>query len=164
MITIQSSMYLERTRGGEIFDFLIRPTDHDYQRWWPGTHLELHVLQDRPGNVGSVVYMDEWIGDRRVKMTGIIVEAERGKRIVWQLKQFVRLPVWLVLELEEAEGGVTLTHTIRAGFGGAGRMLDGLFRAYFSPDFERSMDAHFRSEFPRLSALLHSRRSAQRLN
>ena len=84
-----------------------------------------------------------------------MVEAERGRKIVWQLKRWrVHLPIRLTLELRDRDGGVTLRHTIRAGFGGPGRVLDPLFRVYFSLRFARDMDEHVRTEFPKLRDLL----------
>lgn len=98
--------------------------------------------------------MDEYVGERRVRMKGVVAEAERGRRIVWQFKQWVLLPVRLTLEMADRDGGVALRHTIRAGFGGAGRVLDPLFRIYFSPEFASAMDEHVRTEFPMLRDLL----------
>ncbi len=130
MITLQSKIHLDWIGGREIFDFLIDPTDREYQRWWSGTHLALHLLKQKPNNIGNVVYMDELIGKRRMKMTGIIIEAEPGKKILWQVKRFVRLPIWLSLDLKDDRDGVTITHTIKAGFTGIGRILDVILRAY----------------------------------
>ena len=72
--------------------------------------------------------MDEYIGTRRVRMTVIVLEAVRPKKLVWQLKKLVNLPVRLYLELADYEGGVAITHTVRAGF----------------------MDDHAKTEFPML--------------
>jgi hypothetical protein len=154
MITIQSSIYVDRISGMEIFNFLINPSDCEYQRWWPGTHIKLHTLKHSPKNVGNIVYMDEFIGEHRVRMTGIVTEAEPGKKIVWRLKKFVRLPIWLYLELEDDKEGVAITHTIRAGFAGIGRILDVLLRFYFSDDFGKAMDEHVKTEFPKLREML----------
>ncbi len=154
MITLQSKIHLDRIGGREIFDFLIDPTDREYQRWWPGTHLALHLLKQKPNNIGNVVYMDELIGKRRVKMTGIIIEAEPGKKIIWQVKKFIRLPIWLSLDLKDDRDGVTITHTIKAGFTGIGRILDVILRVYFSDEFTRAMDEHVKIEFPKLKEML----------
>jgi hypothetical protein len=98
--------------------------------------------------------MDEFVGDRRIHMNGIIVEAIPGKRIVWQLKKGVRLPSWLRLDLVDDGAGVSITHTIQAGFSGPGRILDPLLRIYFSKKFAAAMDAHVRTEFPKLRDML----------
>lgn len=155
MIVIESAIFVEGITAQEIFDFLLGATDVSYRRWWPGTHLHLHALKRHENHIGDVFYMDEYIGRRRVRMTGVVVEAERGRKIVWQLKRWrVLLPIRLTLELRDREGGVTLRHTIRAGFGGSGRVLDPLFRAYFSPNFASDMDEHVGTEFPKLRDLL----------
>lgn len=155
MITIKTEMFVEGIRGAEIFDFLLDATDESYRRWWPGTHLRLHVLKRGENHVGDVFYMDEYVGERRVRMQGVVVEAERGKRIVWRLERWgVLLPVRLTLELADRDGGVGLRHTVRAGFVGPGRILDPLFRIYFSGRFAAAMDEHARTEFPMLRDLL----------
>ncbi len=83
----------------EVRDFLINPTDSEYQRWLPGTHIRPHSLKEHPKNVGNVIYMDEFIGEPSVKMIDIVIEAESGKKITWRLKKFIRLPIWFALEL-----------------------------------------------------------------
>ncbi|GEM_PF-6310934 len=49
--------------------------------------------------------MDEYVGLRRLRMAAIVVETEPGRRIVWQLKLWVRLPAWLRLELADQGDG-----------------------------------------------------------
>jgi hypothetical protein len=155
MIVVESAIFVEGITTQEIFDFLLGATDESYRRWWPGTHLRLHALERHENHVGNVFYMDEYIGRRRVRMKGVVLEAERARRIVWQLKWWkVLLPVHLTLELADCDKGVALQHTIKAGFGGPGRVLDPLLQIYFSPQFASAMDEHVRTEFPRLSDLL----------
>jgi hypothetical protein len=99
--------------------------------------------------------MDELVGRRRLRLTGVLIESIPGRKLTWQLKKFVTLPAWLSLELEDDDRGVTITHTIRAGFEGIGRILDPLFRVYLSKQFTQAMDDHVRAEFPKLETLLH---------
>ena len=136
--------------GREVTDFLLDCTDDRYQRWWPGTHLELHAVTRGRGHVGDVVLMDEYIGKRRVRMLAAVVEVVPGQKIVWRLRKGVRLPVWLTVELADHDGGVDLRHTITVGFRGVGRVLDPLFRLYFSAEFAAAMDEHARTAFPHL--------------
>ncbi len=157
MISIQSKVHVDGIGSGPRSDFLLSPNDRDYQRWWRGTHLVYHTLRQGPAHIGDVVYMDEYVGKRRIRMTGIVTEADPGKKITWQMLYWIRLPVWLSIELEEVMGGVSITHTISAGFNDVGRLLDGLFRFYFSDGFARAMDDHVRTEFPRLGKMLSSR-------
>ena len=148
MLTLQTKLRVDGIGAAEIFDFLAGPNDRAYQAWWPGTHLHLHPTMGSGSGVGDEIYMDEYIGTRRVRMTAIVLEAMRPRRLVWQLKRFVKLPARL--ELADSDGGVEVTHTIRAGFGGAGRIMDPLLRLYFSRTFAEAMDQHARTEFPML--------------
>lgn len=155
MIAIESRMFVEGLSGEEVFDFLMNATDESYRRWWPGTHLHLHALERYEGHIGDVFYMDEYIGERRVRMRGVVVEAGRGTRIVWRFRSLgVLLPARLILETENRDGGVAIRHEIQAGFDGPGRILDPLFRLYFSERFARDMDEHAHAEFPMLRDLL----------
>jgi uncharacterized protein YndB with AHSA1/START domain len=154
MIAIESRTQVGGIRAREVTEFLLRCDDAAYRRWWPGTHLHFRTLSQRPGEVGNTVYMDEWVGARRLRMTAVVTAVSPGERIVWQLKALVRQPVRLLIAAEDIAGGVQITHTIRAGFTGLGAVLDPLFRLYFSRDFELAMDAHMKDEFQRLGALL----------
>jgi hypothetical protein len=152
MLTIESTTFVPGISGRGITDFLLNCSDERYRRWWPGTHLQFHTLA--PGDadhVGDVVFMDEYIGRRRVRLTGVVVQAVPGKRLVWQLKRGIRLPVRLILELADRDGGVDLSHTVRAGLPGIGRVLDPMLRLYFSPGFAAALDDHVKTEFPLLA-------------
>jgi hypothetical protein len=83
-------------------------------------------------------------------MKGHVVEAIPGRRLVWQLRKVIKLPVRLSPDLTDDDGGVAITHTIEAGFEGPGRLLDPLIRLYFSGKFAAAMDEHVRTEFPLL--------------
>jgi hypothetical protein len=154
MITLRTRIHVDRLTGEQVYGFLMNATDHEYQEWWPGVHLQLHTLKRYPNNNGNIVYMDEFIGEYRVKMTGVVVEATPGKKLVWQLKKGVRLPVRLSLELDDDQTGVFITHTIRAGFEGVGSVLDPAFRIYLSGKFAAAMDEHVKTEFPKLRDML----------
>lgn len=159
MLTIQSTVFVVGITGREVTDLLLDCTDERYRSWWPGTHLQLHNLARGAEHVGDVVFMDEYVGRRRVRATGVVVKAVPGSKIVWQLRQGVRLPVRLILELTDRDGGVGVRHTIRAGLSGVGRLLDPLLRRYFSPEFAAAMDQHVKTEFP----LLRDRLAGPRL-
>jgi len=153
MLTIESSMYVPRMRATRVIDFFLNPSDDLYRRWWPGVHLALHPL-NRSVGVGQVVHMDELVGGRRIKCDCVVTEVESGG-ITWRLRRLVWLPCRFTLRIIDDEGGATITHTIRAGFNGRlTRLADPLLRLYFSPRFERMMDAHFRTEFAALPRIL----------
>lgn len=159
MITLETAIHVDGLRGRDVSAFLLSCTDEQYQHWWPGTHLHFHTLTRYPQQVGNLVYMDEYIGRRRLRLRAIVIEAVRGSRIVWQFTWGVPLPAWLCLDLADDETGVTIRHTIRAGVGGIGRILDPLLRLYATPRFARDLDAHVRSEFPKLRDLLAASRA-----
>ena len=93
------------------------------------------------------MYFDQLIGDYRVRHTDVIVEAVPCRRILRQVvKGPLRLPVWIAFELEDDDAGVTITHTIRAGFTGLLRVLDPAFRLHFSERFAAAMDEHMQTE------------------
>jgi hypothetical protein len=150
MVILQTSLRVDGISAAEVFDFLVNPTDEAYRCWWPGTHLRFHVLKRCADHVGDVVYMDEYVGTRRLRMKGIVVEVVPRKRLTWRLVKAMELPAWLELNLADYEGGVAITHTTSAGFRGAGRILDPLVRLYLSKRFARALDDHVRTEFPLL--------------
>ncbi|BBX07312.1 SRPBCC family protein [Mycolicibacterium aichiense] len=156
MLTIRSEVTVPGLTAAEVTGFLSDWTDAAYQQWWPGVHLRLHpVAAGRSGHVGDEVFMDEFIGKRRLRMTAVVVEAEPGRKIVWQMKKGVRLPAWLTIEVTDVTGGVHVRHTITAGWTGPGRLVDPLLRMYFSPDFATAMDQHVHTEFPLIPQRLH---------
>lgn len=157
MIALQTTTHVLGLRGQEIYDFLTHPDDRSYQRWWLGTHLQLHLVGGGDGGVGSEIHMDEYIGRHRVRMNAVVTEAVPGRRLVMRMKKLVRLPATLTLEFDDEAGGVRIVHTLRAGYAGPGCVLDPLLRLYFTPAFERAMDAHVHTEFAKLRVLLRGR-------
>jgi uncharacterized protein YndB with AHSA1/START domain len=154
MIELKTEVAVEGTSGRSVSDFMLNCTDADYQKWWPGTHLAFHTTKRLPGDLGNHVYFDEYIGERRFKLQGVVVEVVPGKRIVWQMKMFFRLPAWLILALDDRKEGVVITHIIKAGFTGIGRLFDPLLKLVLSQDFERDLQEHAHIEFNRLAEML----------
>jgi hypothetical protein len=89
-----------------------------------------------------------------LKFDAIVVKCIPGKEVIWQMRKFLRLPVWLVIEFEDNEKGTLLIHTIKAGYLGTGRFLDGLFKLFFNEQFGKDMDEHARIEFRKLAVIL----------
>ena len=153
MLTLETEISVEGITGSEILDFLLTCTDEEYQRWWPGTHLQFHTVRRGlgPHHLGDVVLMDEYIGARRVRLTGVVDRVVPGRVVVYRLRNVIPLPARLSIACQDRDGGVALRHTISAGFGGVGRILDPLLRIFFfSPAFAEAMDEHVRTEFPLL--------------
>lgn len=161
MLTLETQMTVDGVTGRQITDFLLECDDDRYQAWWPGTHLELHVLEHGGADhVGDVVLMDEYVGSRHLRMVGEVETAVPGEQIVWRLGWGrLRLPVRLTLTLRPQERGVHLRHNIIAGWTGWARALDPLWRLYLSPAFADAMDRHVHTEFPLLRDLLHRERA-----
>ena len=111
MITLRSHLHVDDLNGAEVVDVLLACTDQLYQAWWPGTHLHLHTLVRYPNTMGNLISMDEFVGRWRIQLQGVVRVAEPGKRLVWQFKRGLPLPVWLVLDLADDASGVTITHT-----------------------------------------------------
>ena len=150
MFTLQTRLRVDGLSAEEVFDFLTHPSDDTYRAWWPGTHLQLHPTKGRGDRPGDVIHMDEYVGERRLRMGAIVREAVPGRRLVWQMRKVLPLPARLVLDFTDDGGAVGITHTIEAGFAGPARILDPLVRLYFSGRFEAAMDEHARTEFPML--------------
>jgi hypothetical protein len=155
MITLESSVLVPGITGAEITEFLLSPTDERYRAWWPGTHLQLHVVAPGDRHLGEVVWMDEYIGARRLRMSGVVVDAQPGRRIVWQLKRWIRLPAWLRLEVDDRPDGCLVRHIVEVGYRRLGRVLDPIVRLYLSPRFAAELDEHVHTEFRKLRDHLH---------
>ncbi len=158
MLVLQTTTYVPGLRGQEVYDFLTHPDDRSYQRWWLGTHLQLHLVGSGghgDGGVGSEIHMDEYIGTHRLRMNAVVTEAVPGRRLVMRMKRLVRLAATLTLEFVDDADGVRIVHTVCAGYAGIGRVLDPLLRQHFTPAFARDLDAHVHTEFAKLRDLLH---------
>ncbi len=162
MFSLITRTHVAGLSGREITDFLSTCDDDGFRWWWPGTHFHLHTAKGTPGTPGSVIFMDELIGPRRVKVRCELVELVPGRKLVWQLRgPLFRLPVKLIFQLEDDEGGVNAEHAIEVGYAGPGAFLDPLLRLFFPARFSADKDEHVRSELPKLKDLLHQRRSEQ---
>lgn len=164
MLVIESRVDVTGLTGRDVTDFMVACTDEQYRRWWPGTHLQLHVLGRTVGGVGDVVVMDEFIGRRRLRLRGVVEVAEPGQKLVWRFRKIVPLPARLSLELTPVPGGVSVRHTVTAGWPGIGGVLDPLLRLYFTPRFTKDLDAHVRTEFPLLRDYLRRDSTPRSLN
>ena len=154
MITFQTKTHVDRLKGEQVFDFLVNANDREYQEWWPGVHLQLHTLKRCVNHIGNIVYMDEFIGEYRVKSTAVLVEAVPSRKLVWQARKGIRLPVRLSLEMDDDQAGVSITHTIQVGFKGLGSVLDVVLRVFFPAKFTTAMEEHVKIEFPKLRDML----------
>lgn len=154
MIVLTTEVRLSGAPASAIYRFLLDADDASYQRWWPGTHLQWHTVAGPHATLGSTVRCDEWVGRRRLRFDAVITSLVENARIVWRMKRGVRLPAWLTIDLRPEGQDVVLTHSLRVGFAGVGRLLDPLFRVALGRRFDVELDEHARTEFPMLAKLL----------
>jgi len=154
MITMRAAVKVKGIAGKTVSNFMLNCTDKDYRNWWPGTHLAFHTRNRFPNDLGNLVYFDEYVGRRRLKFEGVVVKNVPGKEIIWQMKKLMKLPAWLSLEFEGYDEGVVITHMIKAGFTGIGRLFDPFLRLYFTRRFEKDLEEHARIEFTKLAEIL----------
>jgi len=155
MFSLITRTHVAGLTGRQITDFLSTCDDEAFRRWWPGTHFHLHTVKGTPGTPGSVIFMHEMIGQRRVKIKCELVELVPGRKLVWQMRRpLFRLPVKLIFTLQDDESGVQVEHAIEVGYAGGGAFLDSLLRLFFPENFAADKDEHVRTELPKLKELL----------
>lgn len=154
MITMKTVVEARGISGKTISDFMLNCTNEDYRNWWAGTHLAFHTTKRFPSDHGNLVYFEEYVGRRRLKFAGVVVKSIPGKEIVWQMKKLIKLPVWLFLQFEDNDEGVAITHMIKAGFAGIGRLFDPFLRLYCTRRFEKDLEEHAHIEFNKLARIL----------
>ena len=145
MFAIETMVEVPGLGASEVYDFLTNPNDVAYQSWWPGTHLQFHMVRRTPELVGSIVFMDEFVGTRRIRMRGEVSDTKPNRLIVLQLRSVVRLPLRLELGFADTDGGVRIRHTILAGMNGVGAIFDRLIRRTLNDEFAAMMDEHVRA-------------------
>ena len=154
MIAMRAEVIVNGISGKAVSDFMLNCTNEDYQNWWPGTHLSFYTTIRFPDDLGNLVHFDEYVGRRRLKFDGVVVKNVPGKELIWQMKKVVRVPAWLALEFDDSDDRVVITHTLRVGFTGIGRLLDPIWRLYLSKSFEKDMEEHACTEFTKLVTIL----------
>lgn len=157
MICLQTNIKVSDLNSQEVTDFMLNCDDASYQNWWLGVHLQFHTVRRVAGDVGNLVYMDEYVGRFRFKFSALVTMAIPGKEITWQFVKGVRLPGRLILRLKDEAEGVTISHAIEAGFHGPGRIFDAILYLCFTPEFAQELDKHVPTEFPKLRDLLRSK-------
>jgi hypothetical protein len=151
MIEIKTVIQLPAGTGKKIVDFLLNCDDVAYQNWWPGTHLAWHTKVQYPDYLGNIIFFDEYVGTRRLKLDAVVVKFKPDKEVVWQIKKFLMLPAWLEIRVDDRDDGTVLTHTLRAGYSGLGRIFDAIFILFLDNQFGNAMDEHARVEFNKLA-------------
>jgi hypothetical protein len=145
MLTLETRARVEGLSARQVIDAVLAPTDESYRAWWPETHPAFHIVRRGEDHVGYVVWMDQFIGRRR-RMSAVVVEADPGRRTVWQLRRGVRLPARLELEAADRDGACDVRHGLRVGWPGAGRWFDPVPRTYVTRRFAEALGEHVRTE------------------
>jgi hypothetical protein len=162
MFTLETRAHVTGLSARAAYDYMIVPPAHDFQAWWPGTHLTSKVLRrgvgptGEPNDVGTVVYLEQMIGPYRVRETAEIVDAVAGRSFTRQILVVgIRLPIFITFELEDTADGVTITHTMHIGYRGLRRILDPLFRlCFFTRAFAAALHEHLLMEYELLREVL----------
>jgi hypothetical protein len=68
MFSLLTRTHVPGLSGQEITDFLSTCTDEAFRSWWPGTHFHLQTVKGTPGTVGSVIFLDEMVGNRHFQL------------------------------------------------------------------------------------------------
>jgi hypothetical protein len=137
----------------QFYGFMINPCDQRYSEWWPGEHLQFHIVKQGDENhLGDLVFMDEYLGkNRRLTFNAVVTKADKPSLIEWQMiKAGVRLPAFVALKLHDAPEGIKLTHELRIGYNGTRKWLDPLIRLYFNKSYQQALEKHCQIEWPKL--------------
>jgi hypothetical protein len=154
MVILETNVQVKGITAKDIYDFMLNCTDEDYQKWWKGTHLKFHTIKRYPGNLGNLVYVDEFVGKHRVKGHAVVTKLVPYTEMVWQIKMKIKIPAWFIMKFEDLSDGVKIIHIVSAGFHGAGKIFDPLIRLYLNKDFNRKLITHTHEEFPKLAEML----------
>jgi len=159
MVTLETTVLIKGIVAREIYDFMLNLTDTDYQQWWQGTHLVCHTVKKYPGNIGNLIYVDEYVGKYRLKGYAVVAKLVPYQEIVYQIIILIKIPAWFIMKFEEGPDGIKIIHVVKAGFNGLGKVFDPLIRLFLTNEFEKHLTAHAQEEFPKLASLLAKRSS-----
>ena len=154
MLIFETKFKVKNLTGKEITDFLLNPEDAFYSQWWPDVHLQLHSEKNDINLAPETSSKKKYMDNRSYRLRGMVIRSVPGREIVWQAKKVVHFPIKLLLQLEDDDEGVHIVHTVKIGYRGIGSLLDPVLKSIFSKDFERKMETHIKTEFPKLRNLL----------
>jgi len=142
----------------QFYGFMINPTNERYGAWWPGEHLQFHIVKrGDSSHLGDEVFMDEYLSkNHRLVFHAVVIVADNPNKITWQMKKAgMRLPAVVTLELDDSPEGVKLKHELRIGFSGIGKLFDPIIRLYFNKSFQNALDEHCKIEWDKLAEYLN---------
>jgi len=161
MIKHTVELIVPNATAQQFYDFMINPCDKRYSGWWPGEHLQFHIVKNVEENhLGDILFMDEYLGENhRLTFHAVTITANRPNKIEWQMiKAGLRLPAIVNFELYDSEDGVKLKHELLLGYSGLGKMLDPLIKLYFNKSFQNALEEHCKIEWFKLVEYLASER------
>ncbi len=154
MVELKTEILIENVSPEQVTDFMIDCTDEKYSKWWPGVHLAFHTIKKKPGDIGNIVYFDEYVGKRRLKFRAVVKEYERGRIIRWRMINIIPLPANLTIETERENEGTKLVHILAIGFKGLFSFLNPVIKLFIPSQLEKDLNEHAEIEFTALSGLL----------
>jgi len=159
MTTHLVELIVPNASAEQFYDFMINPCDKRYSEWWPGEHLQFHIVKHgNADHLGDIVFMDEYLGEnRRLTFYAVVVTVKRPSKITWQMKKAgFRLPAYVTLELQDLPTGVQVRHELRIGYSGLGKILDPFIKLYFNKSFRAALGDHCKIEWPELATYLNN--------
>ncbi|MCL2350377.1 MAG: hypothetical protein FWC67_02740 [Defluviitaleaceae bacterium] len=157
MVKHKVKVVVPEARATDFYDFMINPTDEKYSAWWPGEHLQFHIVKrGKACHTGDIVFMDEYLGkNRRLTFHGKVIKAKKPKQIVWQMQKFgIGLPAYVKLTLKDTPYGLKVKHETKIGYDGLGKLLDPIIKLYFNKSFQKALEKHCLIEWPKLGRYL----------
>jgi hypothetical protein len=154
MVILETKVQVKGITAKDIYDFMLNCTDAEYQKWWKGTHLIFHTIKRCPGNLGNLVYVDEFVGKYRVKGHAVVTKLVPYTEMGWQIKMIIKMPAKFIMKFEDLSDGINIIHIVAVGFQGVGKIFDPLIRLYLNEDFESQLATHAHEEFPKLAEML----------
>ncbi len=150
----------------QVYKFMTNPSDENYCKWWEGEHLQFHIAKHGISeHRGDIVFFDEYLGKKhRLTFYARVVKADKPNIIVWQMVEFgVKLPALVTLRLQDSSQGLMLTHELRLGLGGIGKMFDPFIKLYFNNSLRNALEEHCNIEWFKLRDLFASGLNTQEL-
>ena len=157
MVKHRVKVLVPNAQAKDFYDFMINPTDERYSAWWPGEHLQFHIVKrGKKCHTGDVVFMDEYLmGRRRLTFYATVKKAKRPKQIIWQMKKFgLNLPAYVNFKLKDTDEGLEIKHELRLGYKNAGKLLDPMIKLYFNKAYRRDLEEHCKIEWFKLEEFL----------
>ena len=151
MVKHTVELIVPNARAEQFYDVMINPCDSRYSEWWPGEHLQFHIVEKGDENhLGDRVFVDERLGKKhRLTAQSVVITANRPHKIEWRGRK-LGMPVELELEFSDTDDGVRLKHEVRIGYLGVGRLFDPLIKLYFNKSFQNAIEEHCKTEWHKL--------------